>query len=340
MTTSQAQLAAQELQSLTPSAMLELYALDATAIGESVLYFHTGASGLMRPITFQGITYQPTPISVTGFKITGTSEPPRPKMQIANIGGFVSLLSLSTDDLVGAKLTRLRTWARFLDGEPEAAPIYLEEDVFFVERKVSETPTVVEFELATPVDMDGVTFPRRKVTSSYCPRDFRGVGCGFAGRYVITDTKGLFFDGAQNFAGEWSAFKSYKSPASVGFTDSDYGVYVCLSSTDITGSANSPTNTTHWRRAQRYRGDYDAEVTSYVKNDVVRVVTNGRTIMFICTWEAAVPAGTNPLSNPYFWKAGICQKFLLSCQSHFDPLRAGNPLPFGGFPGTVNLPTL
>lgn len=50
------------------------------------------------------------------------SRNPSPSLKMGNVGGFITALCLEFDDMVGAKLTRRRTSAKYLDGMPDADP--------------------------------------------------------------------------------------------------------------------------------------------------------------------------------------------------------------------------
>jgi len=57
----------QEIQSLAPSALLELFILDTTNMpGGSVMRFHAGTNGLSQPVVWQGQTYEPLPLRRRG----------------------------------------------------------------------------------------------------------------------------------------------------------------------------------------------------------------------------------------------------------------------------------
>ena len=102
-----------DLQKQNGGAWVELYELDATAQGGSVLYFHAGTNGLNTSVVWQGNTYAPFPINATGFEISG-QQMPRPKLAVANVSGAITAL-LQTSDLLGAKVTRRRTMVKYLD---------------------------------------------------------------------------------------------------------------------------------------------------------------------------------------------------------------------------------
>lgn len=183
---------AAELQKLAPSALIELYELDASAQGGGVSRFHAGTNGLSQPVVWQGETYTPYPIEASGFETTGKGAFPRPAMRVANIGGAIGAMCAATDDLIGARLTRKRTFVRFLDAvnfeggvNAEADPNqYLTDDRFYVNRKAGENAVFVEFELASALDVEGVKLPRRTVIQNVCTWRYRGSECGYTGGAV------------------------------------------------------------------------------------------------------------------------------------------------------------
>lgn len=105
----------QDIQKLEPGALLELFDIDATALGGTINRFHAGTNSLRTAVVWQGNTYNPWPIDATGFDISGKGQLPTPHLKVANIGGLVTALALAYDDLIGAKVTRRRTFAKYLD---------------------------------------------------------------------------------------------------------------------------------------------------------------------------------------------------------------------------------
>lgn len=177
-----------EIQKLAPSAVIELFVLDLTLFNQGIVRFHAGTNELLRQVVWQGNVYEPYPIIVEGFEFTGNGQSPRPKLRVANVKGTITALILSYQDLIGAKVTRKRTLAKYLDavnfatGNPTAdATAEFADDVFFVDRKSKETRDVVEFELAASFDLEGVSLPRRQIVQNVCPWSYRGAECGYTG---------------------------------------------------------------------------------------------------------------------------------------------------------------
>jgi lambda family phage minor tail protein L len=192
----------------TPDALIELFILDATDIEGDIFHFYAGTDELNQPISFKGDSYLPLPIMAEGFVVTGKGELPRPRLKVANLNGGISALCIAYNDLLQAKVIRRRTYAKFLDGMPDATgEPQLPDEVFFVDRKVSENKEVVEFELSTPLDVDGISLPRRQILVNQCSFTYRGPDCGFTGDYLVADENNDAMSGTNR--GEWSPIATY-----------------------------------------------------------------------------------------------------------------------------------
>lgn len=180
-----------DVQSLSPGAIIEFFVLDLAILGGSVYRFHAGTNEIYSPVVWQGNTYSPMPIEASGFEVTGSGSLPRPNLKVANITGVLGTLVRSLDDLIGAKVTRKRTMKRYLDavnfsaGNPVEDPNqYYPDEVFFINRKVSENKVFIEFELASALDVQGIKLPRRQVIQNMCSWVYRSSECGYAGGAV------------------------------------------------------------------------------------------------------------------------------------------------------------
>lgn len=114
-----------DLQSVSPSAVIELFELqlDLALHGSSTIYrFHAGASlNATGQITWNGNAYTRYPVTAEGFEYTGNGQLPQPKLRVSNVEGNITtilqLVNATTagNDLIGAKIVRIRTLARYLD---------------------------------------------------------------------------------------------------------------------------------------------------------------------------------------------------------------------------------
>lgn len=209
-----------DISALNPSALIELFVLDLTSLGGDVVRFHAGTNELNGDVVWQANTYSAFPVEASGFQIAGTGQIPRPKIQVANITGLISGFVLNYNDMLGAQLTRKRTLAKYLDAvnftggiNPTADPdAYLQDDVYFIDRKSAENKNVVEFELSAAFDVAGVKLPRRQIIRNLCNWTYRGSECGFTGAPVY-DASDLQITSATTAQGEAviSAFNILKA---------------------------------------------------------------------------------------------------------------------------------
>jgi lambda family phage minor tail protein L len=178
-----------EIQKLAPSALVELFELDLTVLGGDISLFHAGTNGLSQDLIWQGDTYVRFPIQAEGFDFTSNGQLPRPKLRVSNVFGSITALLLFYDDMLGAKVTRKRTLAKYLDAVNFPGGVNADaddtaefsQDIYYIDRKASETPDLVEFELASALDLAGVKLPRRQIIQNICPWTYRGAECGYAG---------------------------------------------------------------------------------------------------------------------------------------------------------------
>ncbi len=182
-----------DIQSLAPGAIVELFELDATGIGGEVNRFHAGTNALRQPVVWQGNTYQPFPVEASGFEFNGRGQLPRPVLRVVNVTGLLGALVREYQDLLGARVTRKRTLAKYLDAvnfpggvNPTADPdAHLPDDIYVIDRKSAENKVMVEFELAASFDIPGVMLPRRIITQNACTWQYRvndaSSGCSYTG---------------------------------------------------------------------------------------------------------------------------------------------------------------
>lgn len=178
-----------EIQKLNPSAHIELFEIDLTPFGGDLYRFHAGTNELTQPITWDGNVYEPWAVKAEGFDFSSSGQIPRPKLSLANVYGTITALVLLYDDMVGAKVTRKRTMVKYLDAvnftggvnasaDPTAG---FPDDIFSVDRKVTENKHLVVLELTAAFDVSGVQLPRRMIVQNVCPWAYRGSECGYAG---------------------------------------------------------------------------------------------------------------------------------------------------------------
>jgi len=182
----------EDLSVLEPNAIIELFQLhlDATLHGTGdIFYFHNGVNAAVTGnVVWNGQSYVRLPLEATGFDYSSSGSLPRPKLAVSNIGSSITALLLQVNlitagnDLGGAKVVRIRTLKKYLDGEAGADPhAKFPDEIWYVDRKSNENRAVVEFELASKFDLVGVMLPRRQVIANVCQWVYRGGECGYTG---------------------------------------------------------------------------------------------------------------------------------------------------------------
>ncbi len=199
-----------EIQKLEPSAVIELFELDASVLGGDLFRFHAGTNKLSQNVIWQGNEYTRFPMQITGFEFSSSGSLPRPKMTVSNYLSAVSTLILEFDDLIGAKVTRKRTLRKYLDAvnfvggvnasaDPDAA---FPDEIYYVDRKSLENRNLVEFELACSFDLNGIQLPRRQIIQNICAWVYRGGECGYAGTTYFTTSDQSTLDVTKDSCGK------------------------------------------------------------------------------------------------------------------------------------------
>lgn len=171
--------------------LVEMFDLDLTALtgnSSDIYYFANQIKPNGSKIQWKGKTYEPLPIIATGFEKTGSGQIPQPSLTVANVLGTFTQIIESLDDLVGGKVTRRRTLAKYLDGEPGADsnqefPL----DVYYIEQKTAENIISITWTLVSVLDLEGLQLPRRLITQNFCQWKYRGSECGYTGGAVADE---------------------------------------------------------------------------------------------------------------------------------------------------------
>ena len=177
-----------EVSKINPSAIIELFELQLiqSIHGASTVYrFHNGSSlNANGQITWKGNGYFRFPIQAEGFAYQ-RGQLPRPTLSVSNLSGSPNISAILLEvnkttvgnDLTGAKVTRVRTLAKYLDAinfanntnataDPNAE---FPREIYYIDRKSQENRTVVTWELAAVFDLVGIRAPKRQCTRSIFP---------------------------------------------------------------------------------------------------------------------------------------------------------------------------
>lgn len=187
-----------DIQSSELNGLIEMFILDVagivdvtgTVMTDPPLHFHAGTNEFEQDLIWQGVRYIALPVEADGFDVSSKGTLPRPHIRLANVAhgvaGLFNPAVLRANDLIGAKITRKRTFAKYLDaanfinGNPTADPYKeLPDDVFYVEQKVSETRHLIEWELVSRFDLQGKLLPGRQVSQNSCPWEYKKLNCNY-----------------------------------------------------------------------------------------------------------------------------------------------------------------
>jgi lambda family phage minor tail protein L len=208
----------QDVRSSWHDAIVELFELDASMITKNandVFYFTSDIFPDGTKIIWKGQTYEPFPITATGFETTTKGTIPQPELTVANVLGTLAPITSDYDDLIGAKIVRRRTLGKYLDNGK--SPNNLEEfpsDTYFIERKTSETSLSITWQLSNKIDLEGLQLPRRVITQNYCLWKYRSSECSYVGPPIADDRDraitGDGSGGSQNFINASNALQAAK----------------------------------------------------------------------------------------------------------------------------------
>ena len=342
-----------QMMSLAPDALIELYEIDFSILQENMEHFQD-LEGLTyssepiyrfcsmtngtNPIYWQGNGYQPLPIEANGFEKVGDGRLPRPKITIGNPNGLLSMIIKVNKDFSNCKVTRKRTYARFLDsdnflnrnenesgentfGVPDS-DAHFPDDIFFINKKSLEANDLIEFELVSALELEDAKVPARVMLSSYCAWTYRcNIGCGYKGLPIETSSGKSLISG---FATDASLNNLAKLDKNKNFDD-----------------------ILEWNR-YGHLGTKD-NLKGYNLGDIVKIVgkksSNPYRIapsVFVCVQSHEIAKNHHPFFDKKYWLKDECAKTLESCELRFGEAlvdfnksdKTHEGLRFGGFPGT------
>lgn len=334
ISTDQAQVSARnvagELMSLSPSALITLFEISIEDLGFNVgtvsqteislgigtsFLFHNNINLTTSSLFWQGREYSAAPITADGFETNLKGSPVTPTLTITVSDEGIPYLSIlkqrirDLGDIVGAKLTRIRTFARFID----AGNFYnqippqnyypdptqeLPRDIYYIDRLANENKNFIQYDLAPLFVVEGVTLPGRVISENVCPWQYRGDGC-------LYEFSGRRSDVHKNNA----TLPQYAPPIATNLDE----LFINL----VTGAPIVD-------RGQYNLGQF------YNKGDYCYLSNRGIKYYFM----SKIDSNNSIPPNVSGWLADECSKRLLGCKYRFGTIGSGI-LPFGGFPSVT-----
>jgi lambda family phage minor tail protein L len=160
-------------QQLTPGTLIELFDVDMTPLSGGVYHFTPGVLGGTKPI-WKGTTYEPLPISATGFEKNGRGEQPTPTLSMPATQLIIASV-IALDDLRRARVTRWQVYQDNLDNGGNPMDSYFPPEIYMIQRKTRHNTStgIIEWELSTGLDLWGDQVPRRPATQKVCMWRYR-----------------------------------------------------------------------------------------------------------------------------------------------------------------------
>lgn len=346
------------------SPFIELYELDLE--NGTILYFHPGVDELLNTVKFHRVGFpaentNPTlvneylamPIMLEGIEINGEGSSNRPTLTIANVSSLLrSLLddeSFSFEDLIGTRITKRRTFEKYLHGgTDEATPFELPVQTYLIDRVGGENSVSVTFELAAPFDVSGVKLPARAVVGKYCTWVYQGYNLGKGGCVWRADSTiyygsvayQAFFDIKDRPLVDNSLFTAAVVPYTGSHLKDDFVEYNSLKwRSEIDSNTSVPGVDQFWKEV--FTWSTWSNAVTYSVNQYVKYNNH--------IWRSRLANNLNkePKDNSLYWtRVDYCSKELSGCKARFQfsPVSGGLPsttketnktLPFGAYPGSA-----
>lgn len=162
--------------------------------------------------------YVAIPIQLDGISVSSSGAQNRPTLTTVNFPSLTRGISSNGDgiadeetllnilkenglytnqDLLGSRVVYRRTLLKYTykEGDTPSAPIEFPTAKFVIDRVSSEDNMLVAFELASPIDIEGVTVPNRVVIGKYCPWAYQGHEINYEGGCTWpTSSRNVFYD--------------------------------------------------------------------------------------------------------------------------------------------------
>jgi lambda family phage minor tail protein L len=330
ISTGQAQVSAKniagELMSLSPSSLITLFEIDVSALGfdigiisqtevslqiNTLFRFHNNINLTSNSLYWQGNEYIAAPIIAENFETNLKGSPAIPTLSISVSEAGIPQLSIlkqrlrAMGDLVGAKVTRIRTFGRFIDatnfyGQNIPQNFYpdptqeLPRDIFYIDRLSNENKNFMQYELSPLFIVEGITLPGRIISEYSCPWQYRAEGCLYE------------YSGRETYIHNGGTLPAYAPPVANSLDQ--------LFSTLVTGVPYVD------------RGAYNIN-QSYNMGEFCYIENRGIKYYFI----SQVNNNNSQPPNSSGWIADECAKRVLSCKYRWQNIGSGI-LPYGGFP--------
>lgn len=315
-----------ELMSLSPSALVTLFEIDISDLGfnagtisqtevtlgiNTVFRFHNNINLTTHSLFWQNNEYIAAPIIAEGFETNLKGSPVTPTFSLTVSDQGIPQLSIlkqrirQLGDIVGAKITRIRTFAKCIDASnffnntppQNFFPNPTEElprDIYYINRLANENKNSIQYELSPLFVLDDITLPGRIISENTCGFQYRGDGCLYE------------FSGRKTTVHGCGTLPVYAPPVATSLDEVLVNLISGVSFVD--------------------KGQYNLNQI-YNKGEYCYILNRGIKYYFV----SQVSSNNTSPPNTSGWVSDECSKDLLGCKYRWQNINSGI-LPFGGFP--------
>jgi hypothetical protein len=278
-------------------------------------------------IKWQGNYYYPFPIFAEGFEYSSAGTLPTPKISISNLSPdnsynsfykYIRMQIQSLGDIIGAKFTRIKTFLKYLDGinfsgnvnpyNPNTGiyEIELPKDIYYIDRKTIENRDVIEYQLASVLDVENVVLPARTILSNRCPFQYRGEGCIYEYNSRLT----YLHSGIYANTTDPRVIRGLETAPPVATANDQLFIGGVFATTGISTGAifrlsGGLGNSGLWQQSG-----------NYISGDFVYFENNGLKFYYVCINNHTSNVFNAP-PNINYWIGDSCGKSISSCRSRW-----------------------
>jgi lambda family phage minor tail protein L len=329
--------------SLDPETYLELFDIYVD-VSVGFLRVHSGKN-FKKNIIYKGNVYISCPVDFSGSETNSSGSLPRPSITIANINGLVSDYIKNKNDLNNSSVKRTKVFLKNIDDvnfqdnvnpfygfkkkwfAPNYGPEFFS-DNYVINNKKSENKYSVELELSSPLDLENVFLPARKISDNLCSFVYRGFGCNYGKLRNFQQTvEGRDQGKIDKYNEGIPVADVYDRP----FLNSEEYPISRLRNSGVWSTGAQYTGGDFVLLQNIFSYDFSKENIQSTSDDLLGDY-------YICISTGLISGnGTNPKFDRLNWVKDECSKTLNGCEIRWSKYNAKNninELPFGGQPGT------
>lgn len=334
------------------SPLVELFELEIASV-KYYFFSEFNLNNAEGEIVFDGNTYTPFPMELSGVEHSADGAQNRPKLMMANVSSLLSSGLLGSDfkmdDLVGGRVTKRTTLEKYTGA---TTPYEFPKKVYVIDRITAKNNLFVELELASPFDLQNVRIPNRVVVGKYCPWTYKDhvIGeedersaCYWNSKTTIVDGNGneywFFFTkddeplvNSTQLSSITDYYKGAYSPSTtytMGQVVSHSGYYWQAKDSSQVGKEPGETQSLFWQKIRPFTvWSTDSSALSYVNSSIApedsSYVYHNDTV-WRCAKSHTRSLGVEPGTSTRYWReADICGKLISSCKSRYQAIPYDN----------------